>query len=256
MNRLATDGGFVFAEYRGSTQVLVGVIRPQRPKIFATRWSDRNRPAKLKTLEVSKARIVSVGSLPLLPPKPARATISRWHKAGKLIERLVTTPSAFRERATASRRSISSGLNTAIEALEEADAFDPTSDADARVRVMEAIVRRQGQPAFRRKLLKLYGGRCAISGCDLEQALEAAHIKPYRGLDTNHVRNGLLLRSDLHVLFDLRLITISPRDLTVNVRRDLRKSVYGEFHGRRLFLPTRRSQWPSRRALKLHSQER
>ncbi|WP_336979879.1 HNH endonuclease signature motif containing protein [Altererythrobacter fulvus] len=55
-----------------------------------------------------------------------------------------------------------------------------------------------------------YEGRCAISGCDVREVLEAAHIMPYLGEETNDVRNGLLLRADLHTLFDLGLLKIGP----------------------------------------------
>ncbi|WP_200883691.1 HNH endonuclease [Archangium violaceum] len=51
-----------------------------------------------------------------------------------------------------------------------------------------------------------YGGRCALTDCEEPRVLEAAHIFPYHGPQTNHVTNGLLLRADLHVLFDLGLL--------------------------------------------------
>ena len=47
-----------------------------------------------------------------------------------------------------------------------------------------------------------YGGRCAITGYDVEEALQAAHIVPYLGPQSNTVNNGLLLRADVHNLFD------------------------------------------------------
>lgn len=52
-------------------------------------------------------------------------------------------------------------------------------------------------------LLKAYGGKCAITGCDVLEALEAAHIYPLQGVATNDASSGLLRRSDLHTLFDL-----------------------------------------------------
>ncbi len=47
-----------------------------------------------------------------------------------------------------------------------------------------------------------YGGRCAVTNCDIEDVLEAAHISPYNGPSTDQVYNGLLLRTDIHTLFD------------------------------------------------------
>src|SRR2546425_2776567 len=51
----------------------------------------------------------------------------------------------------------------------------------------------RGQPEFRRKLLAAYGGRCAVSGCDAAEVLEAAHVVPYRGPGTNQVWSGFEL---------------------------------------------------------------
>jgi predicted restriction endonuclease len=75
---------------------------------------------------------------------------------------------------------------------------------------MRLIVECQGQPAFWDALLQAYERQCAITGCTVLQILEAAHIMPYMGKPTNRVDNGLLLRSDLHTLFDLGLIWNKP----------------------------------------------
>jgi hypothetical protein len=88
-------------------------------------------------------------------------------------------------------------------------------DVDARTRVTREVVSRQGQAQFRNMLIKAYEGRCAITGCDIPYALEAAHIRPYRGEHTNVVTNGLLLRADIHTLFDLALLAVNPVTLTV-----------------------------------------
>jgi len=67
-----------------------------------------------------------------------------------------------------------------------AGAFSPEGILDGRERALSSIVRRPGQPEFRRKLMELYEGRCAISEFNAPEALEAAHIVPYRGPETNH----------------------------------------------------------------------
>src|SRR5205823_2979542 len=87
--------------------------------------------------------------------------------------------------------------------LEKPIVFDPISIEDGRRRIQAS---RQGQFAFRAALIEAYGGRCAMTGCDILEVLEAAHIVPYRGPSTNAVSNGLLLRADIHTLFDLGLI--------------------------------------------------
>jgi 5-methylcytosine-specific restriction protein A len=80
-----------------------------------------------------------------------------------------------------------------IEPGVDGDMFNAANIQDARNKINRAIALRQGQPAFRKSLLQVYGGKCAITGSDAEAALEAAHILPYRGPLTHHVQNGLLL---------------------------------------------------------------
>ena len=127
--------------------------------------------------------------------------------------------------------------------------FNPEDLSDARTRTVAAIVRRRGQPQFRKQLLKAYQGRCAITGCSLQQVLEAAHIHPYLGDETNVVSNGLLLRADLHILFDLGLWWINPASLRIEISDVLRASEYVSIEGQSLFIPKNESERPSRPAL-------
>lgn len=130
--------------------------------------------------------------------------------------------------------------------------LDPNDLEDARERVLTSIVRRQGQSQFRQNLLTAYKGRCTISSCNVEPALEAAHIIPYLGLHTNTTSNGLLLRADLHTLFDLKLITIHPESMKVLVAPELRKTQYGEFFEQTITLPKNEADIPSEQAIKEH----
>ncbi|QJU60432.1 hypothetical protein HL653_03635 [Sphingomonas sp. AP4-R1] len=134
------------------------------------------------------------------------------------------------------------------------DTFDPTSLEDGRKKVWAEVKRRQGQAKFRRELLRAYGGRCAITRCAVEPILEAAHIRPYLGKETNVVCNGLLLRADLHTLFDLGLITI---DGSLRVVVDLRLvgSTYGKLAGKKLRLPHGKADRPSVQALAWHRED-
>lgn len=129
--------------------------------------------------------------------------------------------------------------------------FDPTSIEDGRQKIAALVRRRQGQSAFRRALLRAYDCRCAVTGCDIEPLLEAAHIHPYRGPDTNNIQNGLLLRADVHTLFDLGLITVSPANVIV-VARALAETDYAAFAGRPLRLPKASSDRPSEFAFAWH----
>src|SRR6266849_3455294 len=125
------------------------------------------------------------------------------------------------------------------ERLKELLAGYPNGDDSAkkkerqeRERVEAVINVRRGQPKFRQDLLHAYGHRCAISGCDADAALEAAHIRTFPGKDANHVGNGLILRADLHSLFDLGLICVQTSTWTVVVKPELRSTSYKSFHRR------------------------
>ncbi|SRR6266540_693526 len=118
--------------------------------------------------------------------------------------------------------------------------------------MLASIVRRRGQPEFRQRLLNAYARKCAISGCDAVEALEAAHIIAYRGPETNHPTNGILLRTDLHTLFDLGLLAVDTSTMAVVVAPELARTSYGEFAGRVLSLPSSPDLRPSRKALDQH----
>lgn len=128
-------------------------------------------------------------------------------------------------------------------------AFDATNTEDSRERTLRTIAQRRGQPAFRKALLEAYEGKCAITGCSVTAILEAAHIVPYLGDHTNHVQNGMLLRADIHTLFDLGLIAVEPETYVVQVSRELDSSDYGRLLGTRLRLPELEDLWPDPLAL-------
>lgn len=115
--------------------------------------------------------------------------------------------------------------------------FDPALIEDERVRNQALVVQRPGQSEFREKLLRAYDSACCFSGCNVEHVLEAAHIFPHRRRATDHVRNGLLLRRDLHTLFDLGLITVDAAAMTIRVDYSLADSMYAEFDGRLVRVP-------------------
>lgn len=146
-------------------------------------------------------------------------------------------------------------LHSREERYAESGVFDPKNTSDGRERTLAAIVRRRGQPEFRRQLLAIYSARCIITGSDAEPALEAAHITPYRGVETNHPSNGLLLRADIHTLFDLKLLTIEPSTATVLLAPSLLSSSYAALHGTKLALPATERGGPSREALAAHHAE-
>lgn len=81
--------------------------------------------------------------------------------------------------------------------------------------------RRLGQGAFRALVTQAYSRRCAITGEKTLPALDAAHIRPVEKQGQHVIPNGLLLRSDIHRLFDRGLISVTPQ-LEVRVSPEIR----------------------------------
>ncbi|MEG5045105.1 leucine-rich repeat domain-containing protein, partial [Microcoleus sp. B4-C1] len=143
-------------------------------------------------------------------------------------------------------------LDAERQKIESEEYFDTETLQDARQRITASIVQRQGQAGFRRKLLIAYGGRCPITDCDVESAIEAAHIIPYQGTQTNHPTNGLPLRSDIHTLFDLHLLSIRPDTHEVVIAPELVGTCYHDLAGRKLALPQDQKTIPNQNALSQH----
>lgn len=130
--------------------------------------------------------------------------------------------------------------------------FDPNAQEDSRLKVVAAVHRRQGAPRFRRALLSAYDGHCAMTRYDAPPALEAAHIVPYRGPQTNHVANGLLLRADMHDLFDLGLLAVDSGSMTLLMADALAGTQYEQYAGQPLWLPREAELRPNEEALDKH----
>ena len=118
--------------------------------------------------------------------------------------------------------------------------------ADCRARLWQQICLRRGQAKFRDALLQRYGGICVVTGCVLSCVLEAAHIDPYRCEAHNHPENGLLLRADVHTLFDLDMLGVNPATYRIALHPNA-LSAYPDLDGAPLrCVPASR---PSRHAL-------
>jgi len=130
--------------------------------------------------------------------------------------------------------------------------FDESDNGDRRQKAIAEVVRRRGQAKFRKSLLDAYGAKCAITACDAVEALEAAHIAPYRGDHSDHVQNGLLLRADIHSLFDLGLLSVNPATRKVIIAKGLLGTAYSNLAGSPLLLPKDQKHWPSHTALQNH----
>lgn len=98
---------------------------------------------------------------------------------------------------------------------------DGVAEAPGRYGPPVLVHRRLGQGAFRFIVTDAYERRCAVTGERTLPALEAAHVKPFGQSGPHDVDNGLLLRRDLHALFDRGYLTVTP-DMRVRVSRRIR----------------------------------
>lgn len=101
---------------------------------------------------------------------------------------------------------------------------------------LRQVVLRRYQSAFRQALLSKRPNRCAITGTSEPSVLEAAHIIPYseRFADRDKPENGLLLRSDIHKLFDAHLISINPETKVIEVSERIASADYQSLRGKTL----------------------
>lgn len=111
------------------------------------------------------------------------------------------------------------------------------------------INQRFGQSTFKGMLLKAYNNKCCISGESCPELLEAAHIQKYINKDSNHIQNGILLRVDLHRLFDSGLLWLTE-DYRVQLSSEVLSLEYRIFNNKEVRLPILPSQHPSKLALK------
>lgn len=131
---------------------------------------------------------------------------------------------------------------------------------DSTERYRDSVIKhRLGQGAFRILVANAYQRRCAITGEKTLPVLQAAHIKPYSRNGMHEVSNGLLLRSDIHTLYDAGYITIDT-DYRIEVSSHLHEDYgngrdYYKYDGQKLLiLPNHDYEMPSKSMLKWHNE--
>jgi hypothetical protein len=126
--------------------------------------------------------------------------------------------------------------------------LNPRNDPDKRQ--MSARRVRAGAGQFRNALLQLYDGKCAVGGSAPAAALDACHIDPHVRTGNNDYSNGLVLRADVHNLFDAGLIKLHPSTLQIFCAPELKGTDYWRFNGEQATAPT--GKWrPAAKFLKL-----
>ncbi len=136
----------------------------------------------------------------------------------------------------------------------------PMAVGDGRFGQPQTVLPRLGQGAFRVIVTDVYKRQCALTNSHVLHVLEAAHIQPYSEGGTHNPTNGLLLRQDVHTLFDRGYLTVTP-DYAVEVSRRLKDEFdngkeYYALHGKRILLPDAPAYRPSAEQLTWHNLNR
>lgn len=150
-------------------------------------------------------------------------------------------------------------VSSAQQQIAQTDTAPLVAEEEARYGTQFLMRARLGQGAFRVLVTEAYARRCAVTGERTLPALEAAHIKPFSKSGPHLTVNGLLMRSDLHKLFDLGYISVTPQ-LHVEVSRKIKEEYengrdYYALHGRQLaVIPATLKDRPSDQFLQWHNQ--
>lgn len=181
----------------------------------------------------------------------------------------VAQPNDWHDRTVSSKGydlTVGEGRRIWNECLERAAHLRPTSLAQLplvagptgpRYGAPRLVEPRLGQGTFRVSVTDAYGRSCAVTGEHSLPALEAAHIRAYTASGPHEIRNGILLRADLHKLFDTGYITVTPeRRLQVSprLRADFSNGrSYYPLHGVELSLPANQVDQPADEFLAWHN---
>lgn len=138
---------------------------------------------------------------------------------------------------------------------------DPPDETQSKFGPPILVAPRLGQGAFRVAITELYQRQCALTDGKVLPALDAAHIRPYAEGGTHTKSNGILLRKDIHSVFDAGYATIDSSDYRFVVSDKVRDvfhngNEYRRLHGTVLRLPANPADHPDREALRWHNEAR
>lgn len=216
---------------------------------FGTGRRDKNRQLEGRSV-AGLARAVYPGRPSNLAPiEIIRIAKTLWEEFRKTTGRVLGKKNATGVKDESTPRGLEFEVLERTKVLESKGYFDADTIEDERQRALTEVVQRYGQRSFRKRLLAAYGGRCAVTGCNTRWVLEASHIFPFAGAKTDHVQNGLLLRSDVHTLFDLDLIGIEPESFTIHIAAELKGTDHEHLGGKLLSLPVKAQARPAATSL-------
>jgi putative restriction endonuclease len=157
-------------------------------------------------------------------------------------------------------RSLWRSVQASIAATRSGHAVGETPQPTPRYGEPVLVLPRLGQGSFKIIVADAYSRACAVTGEKALPVLQAAHIRPYADGGDHRVDNGLLLRSDLHTLFDRGYVTVTP-EYRLEVSRRLKHDFdngeeYFARHGQRIATPESQEWRPHRDFLAWHNERR
>ncbi|HTB52002.1 MAG TPA: HNH endonuclease [Ferruginibacter sp.] len=219
------------------------IIKQQAEKFLESEieWKSFVMERRYKVISVNDKNILierSSGGAPVsLTKTMVNSTLIRIRNEGTIRkEDLTTMPVATAATIVGLHPSLKWDLNarkiiwlSSENTLEQASEFINEASDDELNKVEKLVNQRKFQNKFRKNLLKLYEGKCSVSGVDIEYVLQASHISEHSKSGNNENSNGILLRADLHILFDRSLLLIHPTELTVHLHPCLSNSYYKKY---------------------------
>jgi putative restriction endonuclease len=219
----------------------------------------RNRIGKYRPAETRSTENPNIGCILLAEPFffpdghwiPCPADFSLNIVAGKSYDTHSGTGKSVWEAVT-------ERLSLYVTSVENPGPATIAAAQSARFGSSMVVKPRLGQGSFRVLVTDAYSRRCAITQERTLPVLEAAHIRPYSEGGQHELSNGLLLRSDVHKLFDNGYITVDPTDRRIVVSDRIRQEFengkeYYQFHGKPLHLPNDPGLLPSDLNLEYHA---
>jgi putative restriction endonuclease len=131
-------------------------------------------------------------------------------------------------------------------------------DAKSRFGTPQTILPRLGQGLFRVMVTDAYQRHCAVTRSPILYVLEAAHIRPYQSGGPHSLSNGILLRKDIHTLFDRGYLTVTPQhkiEVSKRIKQEFHNGKeYYALHGSDILLPADRQSYPGSEYLTWHNE--
>lgn len=172
-------------------------------------------------------------SMPATPVGPTRRRAARTEPRKEEVLEPVAGPADHRSGGVATPAlDATSGSQQTIDAAQVRDVI---SNKTPERRLVERLDR-PDQAILRAELLAAYREACCVTGKGPAEALVAAHIEPHASGGSSSLQNGLLMRADLHMLFDANVLRIDPETLRVWID-PIARDAYEDIHGERLLEP-------------------